>query len=62
MMKSEKLIEYHTVRARNELDLGLIAQGMAAARSHMQLASLHMQRVRELGGQKAANDGAILTM
>jgi hypothetical protein len=41
-------INYHSDRARKELDLGLTARGSAASSAHMRLASLHMQRVREL--------------
>jgi hypothetical protein len=61
-MGMEELIEYHSTRAREELDLGLIAQGMAAARSHLQLASLHMQRVRELSGSRVSTGVPALMM
>lgn len=33
------------------MDLGLVAKGMAAARAHLQLASMHLERIRELTGQ-----------
>jgi hypothetical protein len=44
----EPEIEYHTRRARDELHYGLTAAVMPVARAHLSLASLHMQRVREL--------------
>jgi hypothetical protein len=50
-MTSEDNIHYHTDRARRELDMGLLSQSIAASRAHLQLASLHMQRLRELTGQ-----------
>jgi hypothetical protein len=43
--------EYHFARAQNELNLGLGARGGAAARAHLQLSTLHMQRARELKDQ-----------
>ncbi len=43
-------IEYHRNRASRELNLGLTTSCMAAARAHLRLSSLHMQRVRSLGG------------
>jgi hypothetical protein len=43
-------IEYHSLRAMQELDRGLIARSIAAARAHLQLSSLHLQRMRDLGG------------
>lgn len=49
MMKQDA-VAYHSRRATHELDLGLIASTSSAARAHLQLASLHMSRVRELSG------------
>jgi len=49
-MGVEELIEYHRRRARRELDLGLTASNFNAARSHMKLSSLHLERVREIQG------------
>jgi hypothetical protein len=46
-------IAYHRARASHELDLGLTSTSMAAARSHLKLSSLHMERLRKL-----ADDGA----
>jgi hypothetical protein len=46
--------EYHSNRARQELDLGLTAKGISASRSHLRLASLHMQRLRELNGDRSS--------
>ena len=50
-MTSQDTIHYHTDRARTELDMGLLSQSVAASRAHLQLASLHMQRLRELTGE-----------
>ncbi len=52
-MQREQQLEYHTQRASRELDLGLSAQSTNAARSHLQLASMHMQRVKELSTSPA---------
>jgi hypothetical protein len=49
-MSLEDQIDYHSQRAMRELDLGLIASCVAAARAHLQLSSLHMSRMRELRG------------
>ena len=46
-------IQYHQARAARELDMGLSTSCLNAARAHLQLSSLHMQRARELG----ATDG-----
>jgi len=43
-------IAYHRDRARHELDVGLSAKSLEAARSHLKLSSLHWQRWRELEG------------
>ena len=53
-MTATELIQYHSERARRELDMGLLAAAAAASRAHLQLASLHMQRVRELAGARHA--------
>ena len=39
---------YHAERARQELHVGLMSQHIPTARAHLALASLHVQRVREL--------------
>jgi hypothetical protein len=49
-MNGQDAIEYHASRARIELDLGLTADALAASRAHLQLAALHMNRMRELTG------------
>lgn len=49
-MSIEEQIEYHSHRAMRELDQGLIASCVAAARAHLQLSSLHMSRMRDLRG------------
>lgn len=50
-MNRQDELSYHSQRATRELDMGLTAQSTPAARAHLQLASMHMQRVRELGGE-----------
>ncbi len=47
---SNGLIDYHRERASQELNLGLTTTCMAAARAHLRLSSLHMERVRMLQG------------
>lgn len=49
-MPQRDALSYHTQRATSELDLGLIAVDSPAARAHLKLASMHLQRVRELSG------------
>ena len=49
-MNAEDLIKYHSTRATEELDLGLTSNGLAASRSHLGLATLHFERVRQLAG------------
>lgn len=61
-MPIEDLIQYHSTRAQDEMGLGLRAQAIPAARAHLQLASLHMQRVRELAGSKATPEKPVLIM
>lgn len=50
-MKRDAL-NYHSQRATRELDLGLLAHSPPAQRAHLQLASMHLQRVRELSGRR----------
>ena len=52
-MPPQDIIEYHSARAKIELDLGLTADVMAASRAHLELAGLHMQRLRELAPASA---------
>jgi succinate dehydrogenase flavin-adding protein (antitoxin of CptAB toxin-antitoxin module) len=49
-MSEQDKISYHSQRAMRELDLGLTAGCIPAARAHMQLSALHMEKVRELSG------------
>jgi hypothetical protein len=60
-MGAQERIEYHSKRAQNELDLGFTSDVMAASRAHLRLASLHMQRVRELTGHSETGK-PLLTM
>jgi hypothetical protein len=46
-------IAYHRARASHELNLGLTSASIAAARSHLKLSSLHMERLRQLAGDDA---------
>ena len=46
-------IEYHKVRAEQELCRGLTAESMAAARAHLQLSWLHREQARSLTGAGA---------
>ncbi len=55
-MSVQDIIDYHSMRAKRELDLGFTADGTAAARSHLQLASLHMQRLRELSSEPRSRE------
>lgn len=50
-MNREEQIAYHSQRAMSERDLGLSAGSVPAAKAHLQLSSLHLQRARELSGQ-----------
>lgn len=59
-MTRRDALSYHSERATRELDLGLTAGSTNAARAHLQLASLHMQRVRELGGEPGQGALSIL--
>jgi hypothetical protein len=47
-MQRSDALSYHSRRATRELDLGLAAASMAVARAHLQLAAMHMERLREL--------------
>lgn len=49
-MRRIDALNYHSERATRELDLGLVADSSSATRAHLQLASMHLQRVRELNG------------
>jgi succinate dehydrogenase flavin-adding protein (antitoxin of CptAB toxin-antitoxin module) len=61
-MSDPAKIEYHSRRAMRELDAGLTASSIAAARAHLQLSNLHMQRMRELAGDAAAGIKPPLTL
>ena len=53
-MPQRDALSYHTQRATRELDLGLLSESGPAARAHLKLASMHLQRVRELSGRPHA--------
>lgn len=44
---------YHRRRASRELDLGLTAANLAAARVHLRLAALHFEQLRAIEGVQA---------
>jgi hypothetical protein len=44
----EEDLSYHSERALRELHLGLTAPLISVARSHLQLSSLHMEKVLEM--------------
>lgn len=50
-MSLDDQIFYHSTRALRELGLGLLAKSMPAARAHLRLSSLHLDRLRELKGE-----------
>jgi hypothetical protein len=60
-MQAHDAIEYHSTRVTKEIHLGLTTTVMAASRAHLQLATLHMQRLRELTGQSERHK-PVLTM
>lgn len=49
-------IKYHEDRAAREMAFGLTAQSIPAARAHLQLSSLHRERVRALGGGSGVSE------
>ena len=49
-MSVQEQIHYHEQRAMHELDQGLVAASVPAARAHLQLSSLHLARARDLQG------------
>lgn len=48
----EDQIAYHEERAEREMSLGLSAQSIPAARAHLELSSMHREKVRALGTGK----------
>jgi hypothetical protein len=60
-MYQQEDVEYHRRRATKELDCGLTAKHIGAARTHLKLASMHLQRVRELD-PTASRDKPFLRM
>ena len=48
--------DYHTQRARTELDMAYRAERQDVASAHLRLSSLHMQRARS-AGQPVASAG-----
>ena len=61
-MSAETLLEYHSLRAQRELDLGLTANGSAASRSHLRLAALHFEKARGLAAIRGTVMRAPLSM
>jgi hypothetical protein len=54
-MSADNEREYHTERARVELDQAYRAESSAAAEAHMKLSSLHMQRLQDLGSGRGVD-------
>ena len=50
-MRKDDCQDYHRTRAMQELDLGLTASQPQAARAHLTLSSLHLQRLRQIDGE-----------
>lgn len=53
-MSHRDAVHYHKARATEELDRGISADSSPVAQAHLQLASLHMLKLRELGGDPDA--------
>jgi hypothetical protein len=51
-MRDEDILDYHRRRAMRELDLGLMAASPNVARAHLTLSSLHLERLRQAGGEQ----------
>ena len=49
-MSLDDQIQYHEQRAMRELDQGLVAASVPAARAHLELSSLHLAKARDLQG------------
>jgi hypothetical protein len=49
-MSMEEHRRYHADRALDELNRGLVARSVEAARAHLRLSSMHMEKVRSLSG------------
>lgn len=60
-MSVEEQIQYHEQRAMRELDQGLVAKSVPAARAHLELSSLHLARVRDLQGATAGSEAPVTT-
>ncbi len=48
----EQEIQIHAQRAQDELRIGLSSKVMPAARAHLELASMHFLRVRDLSQER----------
>ena len=53
-MSRQDALSYHSERATRELDLGMTAESANVARAHFELASMHLDRVREFTGRPMA--------
>ena len=53
-------ISYHEERALRELNQGFTASSPAAARAHLQLSSLHRERVHALSGRGVSKPPMIM--
>ena len=50
-------LDYHRQRANRELNMGLACGSIRVARAHLQLSSLHFQKMRELERRTQAARG-----
>ena len=48
-------VKYHEDRAAREMSLGLTATSIPAARAHLQLSSMHRERIRALAGHSGTS-------
>ena len=55
-MADEADCDYHAQRARAELDWAYRSEHRSASEAHMRLSALHMERVRQIGSDRATSD------
>ena len=55
-MSGEADRDYHAQRARAELDWAHRSEHRSASEAHMRLSALHMERVRQIGSERATSD------
>ena len=60
-MSRDEQAQYHSDRAMQELDQGLTAASTSAARAHLTLSSLHLQRAQDLDPMRPENKPTQIT-